>query len=90
MTIKDNRFISKEASIRSSDIADGEDISDKFHYVNFKIPIFFKRYIRIFKKIDLLKYTEFNINVSFIDKIVISKRANIKTSIKSCFFMLKK
>ena len=46
---------------------------------------FFKRFIRILKKIDLLKYAEFNINVSFIDEIVVSKRANIKTSIKSCF-----
>ena len=40
LTIKDNQSISKETYIRASDIADGEDISDKFHYVNFKIPIF--------------------------------------------------
>ena len=40
LTIKDNQFISKETYIRASDIADGDDISDKFHYVNFKIPIF--------------------------------------------------
>ena len=46
LTIKDNLFISKETNIRPEDIADGDDISDKFHYVNFKIPIFFKRYIR--------------------------------------------
>ena len=85
LTIKDNQFISKETYIRSSDIADGEDISDKFHYVNFKIPIFLKDISEFFKKVDLLKYAEFNINVSFIDKIVISKRANIKKCIKSCF-----
>ena len=42
LTIKDNQFISKETYIRASDIADGEDISDKFHYVYFKIPIFLK------------------------------------------------
>ena len=42
LTIKDNQFISKETYIRASDIADGEDISDKFHYVNYKIPIFLK------------------------------------------------
>ena len=85
LTIKYNQFISKETYIRSSDIPDGEDISDKFHYVNFKIPIFLKDTSEFFKKVDLLKYAEFNINVSFIDKIVISKRANIKTSIKSSF-----
>ena len=47
LTIKYNQFIPKETYIRASDIVD-DDISDKFHYVNFKIPIFFKRYIRIF------------------------------------------
>ena len=73
MTRKDNQFISKETYIRASDIADGEDISDKFNYVNFKIPIFLKDISEFLKKIDLLKYAEFNINVSFIDKIVISK-----------------
>ena len=39
LTIKDNPFISKESYIRDSDVADDDDISDKFHYVNFKIPI---------------------------------------------------
>ena len=40
---------------------------------------------QFFKKVDLLKYAEFNIDVSFIDRIVISKRADTKTTIKSCF-----
>ena len=83
-TIKYNQFISKETYIRASDIVD-DDITDKFHYVNFKIPIFLKDISEFFKKVDILKYAEFNINVSFINKMVISKRANIKTSIKSCF-----
>ena len=85
LTIKYNPFISKETYIRNSDIAEDDDISDKFHYVNFKIPIFLKDISEFFKKIDLLKYAEFNIDISFIDKIVISKRDNIKTTIKSCF-----
>ena len=53
LTIKDNQFISKETYIRASDIVD-DDISDKFHYVNFKIPIFLKDISEFFKKIDLL------------------------------------
>ena len=85
LTIKYNPFISKETYIRNSDIAEDDDISDKFHYVNFKIPIFLKDISEFFKKVDLLKFAEFNIDISFIDKIVISKRANIKTTIKSCF-----
>ena len=85
LTINYNQFISKETYIRNSDIDEDDDISDKFHYVNFKIPIFLKDISDFFKKVDLLKYSEFNIDISFIDKIVISKRANIKTTIKSCF-----
>ena len=85
MTIKYNQFISKETYVRSSDIGHDDDISDKFHYVNFKIPIFLKDLSEFFKKVDLLKYAEYNIDISFINKIDISKRANIKTTIKSCF-----
>ena len=87
LTIKDNQLISKDNYIRADDIVDN-DISDKFHLINFKIPIFLKDISEFFKKVDLLKYAEFNINVSFIDKIVTSKRANIKTSIKSCFLLV--
>ena len=42
LTIKYNQFISKETYIRSSGIGEDDDISDKFHYVNFKNPIFLK------------------------------------------------
>ena len=85
LTIKYNPFISKETYVRSSDIGDDDDISDKFHYVNFKIPIFLKDISDFFKKVDLLKFAEFNIDISFIDKIIISKRENITTTIKSCY-----
>ena len=85
LTIKYNQFNSKDTYIRASDIGDDDDITDKFHYVNFKIPIFLKDISQFFKKVDLSKYAEFNIDISFIDKIVISKRANTKTTIKSCF-----
>ena len=85
LTIKYNPFISKETYVRNSDVGENDDISDKFHYVNFKIPIFLKDISDFFKKVDLLKFAEFNIDISFIDKIIISKRDNITTSIKSCY-----
>ena len=85
LTIKYNPFISKETYIRNSDVGENDDISDKFHYVNFKIPIFLKDISDFFKKVDLLKFAEFNIDISFIDKIIISKRDNITTTIKSCY-----
>ena len=85
LTIKYNPFISKETYVRNSDVGENDDISDKFHYVNFKIPIFLKDISDFFKKVDLLKFAEFNIDISFIDKIIISKRDNITTTIKSCY-----
>ena len=88
LTIKYNPFISKELYVRNSDIGDDDDISDKFHYVNFKIPIFLKDISDFFKKVDLLKFAEFNIDISFIDKIIISKRENITTTIKSCYLYI--
>ena len=88
LTIKYNPFISKENYVRNSDVGENDDISDKFHYVNFKIPIFLKDISDFFKKIDLLKFAEFNIDISFIDKIIISKRENITTTIKSCFLYI--
>ena len=84
MTIKDNQFISKETYIRASDIVD-DDISNKFHHIDFKIPIFLKDISEFLKKVDLIKYAEFNTDISFINKIVISKGANTKTTIISCF-----
>ena len=85
LTIKYNPFISKETYVRNSDIGENDDISDKFHYVNFKIPIFLKDISEFFKKVDLIKFGEFSIDISFIDKIIISKRDNITTTIKSCY-----
>ena len=84
LTISDIQFISKETYVRTSDIVD-DDITNKFHHIDFKIPIFLKDISEFLKKVDLLKHAEFNIDVSFIDKIVISKRANTKAIIKSCF-----
>ena len=51
LTIKYNPFISKETYIRNSDIGENDDISDKFHYVNFKIPIFLKDISELKKKL---------------------------------------
>ena len=39
LTIKDNQFISKDTYTRASDIVD-DDIRNKFHHIDFKIPIF--------------------------------------------------
>ena len=89
LTKKDNQFISKETYIRASDIVD-DDISNKFHHTDFKVPIFLKDISEFFTKVGFLKYAEFNIDISFIDKIVISKRADTKQLLNHVFFILKK
>ena len=85
LTITDNQFVSKATYYPPS----GEVVpDDKFHYINFKIPIFLKDISEFFKKVDILKYAEFNIDISFIDKMFASKRANVKTNIKSCLLIV--
>ena len=50
LNITDYQFISKETYFRPTG-EDDEDTSDKFHYVNFKIPIFLKDMTEFFKKL---------------------------------------
>ena len=69
---------------------DDDDTDNKFHYINFKIPIFSKDISEFFRKVDILKGAEFNIYLKFIDNMVISSRTEgIKTNIKSCFLYVK-
>ena len=80
LNITDNQFISKTTYYP----APGQEVDDKFHYIDFKMPIYLKDISEFFKKVDLLKHAEFNVNISFIDKLFVSKRANTKSKIKSC------
>ena len=72
----DNQFITKDTlRYTPQDVGDEDDISNKFHYINFEIPIFSKRYIRILSnKLTVLKFAEFNIGLKFIDNMIISSR----------------
>ena len=47
LNVTSNQFITKDTYYSPQD--DDEDISNKFHYINFEIPIFLKD-IRIFQK----------------------------------------
>ena len=87
LNITDNQFITKDTYYSPED--DDDDISNKFHYINFKIPIYLKDISEFFRKVDILKGAEFNINLKFIDNMVISSRTGIKINIKSCFLYVK-
>ena len=87
LNITDNRFITKDTYYSPQD--DGEDTTNKFHYINFEIPIFLKDISDFFRKITVLEFAEFNINLKFIDNMIISSRENIETTIKSCHLFVK-
>ena len=76
MNIKNNQFITKDTYLptQTGDI----DNTAKFHYIDFEIPIYLKDISIFFRKIDMLKFAEFNITLKFIDDMIISSRENIK------------
>ena len=87
LNITDNQFITKDTYYSPQD--DDEDTSNKFHYIDFEIPIFLKDISEFFRKTTVLKFGEFNINLKFIDNMIISSRENIETTIKSCHLFVK-
>ena len=68
LNLTDNQFITKDTYYSPQD--DDEDTSNKFHYINFEIPIFLKDISKIFRKVTVLKFAEFNINLKFIDNMI--------------------
>ena len=87
LNITDNQFITKDTYYSPQD--DDEDTSNKFHYINFEIPMFLKDISEFFKQVTVLKFAEFNIGLKFIDNMIISSRENIETTIKSCHLFVK-
>ena len=85
LNITDNQFITKDTYYS---LDDDDDTTNKFHYINFKIPIYLKDISEFFRKVDILRGAEFNLNLKFIDNMVISSRTGIK-NIKSCFLYVK-
>ena len=87
LNITDNQFIVKDTYYTPQD--DDEDTTNKFHYIDFEIPIFLKDISEFFKNVSILKFAEFNIGLEFIDNMIISSRENIGTTIKSCHLFVK-
>ena len=87
LNVSEDQFITKDTYYSPQD--DDDDTSNKFHYINFEIPIFLKDISQFFRKITILKFAEFNINLRFVDNMIISSRENIETTIKSCHLFVK-
>ena len=70
LNITNNKFITKETYFNKQD---GND-ETKPHYLTFKIPIFLKDISDYFRKIDLIQFGEFNINIQLINGIFVTSR----------------
>ena len=81
LTVDDNKFITKATYFNKKE--DEDEI--KPHYISFKIPIFLKDISDYFRKIDLIQFGEFNINIQLIDKIFAASREGCTYEIKNAY-----
>ena len=81
LNITSNKFITKETYFTKRENED----ETKPHYITFKIPIFLKDISDYFRKIDLIQFGEFNINIQLIDDIFITSREGCTYKIKNVY-----
>ena len=81
LNITNNKFITKETYFTKRE--DEDEI--KPHYITFKIPIFLKDISDYFRKIDLIQFGEFNINIQLIDDIFVTSREGCSYKIKNAY-----
>ena len=81
LNISNNKFITKETYFTKREDED----ETKPHYITFKIPIFLKDISDYFRKIDLIQFGEFNINIQLIDNIFVTSREGCTYEIKNVY-----
>ena len=81
LNITNNKFITKDTYFTKQENED----EIKPHYLTFKIPIFLKDISDYFRKIDLIQFGEFNINIQLIDKIFVTSREGCTNKIKNAY-----
>ena len=81
LNITNNKFITKETYFNKRE----DNNETKPHYITFKIPIFLRDVSDFFRKIDLIQFCEFNINIQLIDRIFTTSREGCKHEIKNAF-----
>ena len=79
LNISNNKFITKKTYFNKQ-----EDKDDtKPHCITFEISIFLKDISDYFRKIDLIQFGEFNINIQLIDGIFVTSRVGCTYEIKN-------
>ena len=81
LNITNNKFITKETYFTKREDED----ETKPHYITFKITIFLKDISDYFRKIDLIQFGEFNINIQLIDDIFVVSREGCTYEIKNVY-----
>ena len=81
LNITNNEFITKDTYFTKQE--DEDEI--KPHYITFKIPIFLKDISDYFRKIDIIQFGEFNINIQLIDNIFVTTREGCTYEIKNVY-----
>ena len=64
---------------------DHTEADQKNHFVDFKIPIYLRDISDFFRKLDIIQFAEFQINLKLIDNMLASSRDNIKYTINNAF-----
>ena len=81
LNITNNKFITKETYFTKREDED----ETKPHYITFEIPIFLKDISDYFRKIDLIQFGEFSINIQLIDNIFVTSREGCSYKIKNAY-----
>ena len=81
LNITNNKFITKDTYFTKQE----EEDEIRPHYITFKIPIFLKDISDYFRKIDLIQFGEFNINIQLIDDIFVTSREGCTYEIKNVY-----
>ena len=81
LNITNNKFITKDTYFTKKE---EEDVIQP-HYITFKIPIFLKDISDYFRKIDLIQFGEFNIDIQLIDDIFVTSREGCTYEIKNVY-----
>ena len=84
LNITNNKFITKKTYFNKQQ--DNDEI--KHHYVTFKIPVFLKDISDYFRKVDLIQFGEFKINIQLIDDVFVTSREGCTYDIKSAYLYI--
>ena len=69
---------------------DHTEADEKNHFIDFKFGIWLKNISEFFRKVDILQYAEFTIDIKLIDNIFMSSREGLKYNIKSTYLVVEK